>query len=177
MKKLVILASLSLGLGAANAQIYGELAYGANQTKNNTGGSTFKSSPSGLRATLGYEIEKNFSVEALISLAQDTADIKQDGQTQQGLRTKIDSLYGLYLKPKYSLASDVEVFARLGYAHAKNKNTGFAPASESHSSISYGVGLSYALTPSVYLSADYMQYIRKTDLKGSGYTLGLGYRF
>lgn len=179
MKKLLIAASFAFGLCAAHAQMYGELGYSASKSTKSIDGERYESSPSSLRAILGYELHTNLAVEALLGLAQQDAGVKLNGAAVQGARSKNDSLFGLYLKPRYALTPELEVFGRLGYARAKITNTDPGPTvrSETHSGTSYGVGLSYALTPSVFLTTDYMRYISKSQVKGTGYTIGIGYQF
>ena len=41
----------------------------------------------------------------------------------------------------------------------------------------YGLGLSYKLSETMSLNADYMRYYNKNSVKGTGFTVGLGMRF
>ena len=43
--------------------------------------------------------------------------------------------------------------------------------------MAYGLGLSYKLSDKMSLNADYMSYYNKNDVKGTGFTVGLGIRF
>jgi len=49
--------------------------------------------------------------------------------------------------------------------------------SDSGGDMAYGAGLSYRITDTTSLNADYMSYYNKDGVKGTGFTIGLGMRF
>jgi opacity protein-like surface antigen len=177
--KAIFLASLGLAGTAAQAQaakspqnaIYGELGWSSITFKDS--GYSFK--PSAVRALIGTEINPNLAFEGMVGLgvADDTIRIANTPVTAE-----IDKTWGLYLKPKVSLANNVEVFARLGYArtHVSVSAPGYR-AADTGGDLSYGAGASVKLTDSISVNADYMSYYNKDGVKGTGFTVGLGFKF
>jgi opacity protein-like surface antigen len=73
----------------------------------------------------------------------------------------------------------LELFARVGFAESKLKATlvGEFSNSDSDNDVSFGVGMKYAFSKSMYGVVDYMRYYNKDDVKVDGFTFGLGYKF
>ena len=80
--------------------------------------------------------------------------------------------YGIYIKPQYPVTDKVKVYALLGYAGAqvkgKNVTDGFG----------YGAGVSYNVTPRVFLFGDYVA-LNDTNIKTDvgNANVGIAYRF
>lgn len=150
---------------------YGELGY--TSLKITDTGLSLK--PAAVRGILGYGFHPNFALEGMLAVGA-----RNDNSTISGVNveTKVQRAFGLYLKPRYSVTSDLELFARVGYADTKIKISGGGfSASDSDSDLSYGVGLSYKVTPMASLGIDYMSYYDKDGTKGNGFTLGIGFSF
>jgi opacity protein-like surface antigen len=130
----------------------------------------------------GYNAHENLAVEVLAGTG--LSDIKKNTCVGGGcipFKIQADSTFGIYAKPKIQLG-DVELFARLGYTHAKLKaKISFDGISESEreseGGFSFGVGVNYSLTKQWYVQADYMRYCDKKGIELSGPSISVGYRF
>ncbi len=176
MKKLALILALS-ACGIAQAQtaapspFYGEIGYAAVNTDVLGADSDLGMA----RGILGYELHPNVAVEAMFGLGVGD-DKTSDGEHTDKL--KLEHSYGLYLKPKLQLAQGLEVFGRIGYTRIKLELT--SPdhrETDSDDDVSYGLGVSYQFTKSVYGSFDYMRYYDKDATKIDGFSLAVGYRF
>ncbi|UXH77292.1 porin family protein [Roseateles amylovorans] len=171
MKKISVIAAALLLAGAAQAQsntsaVYGEVGYTFVTIDAGT-----DLEPGMLRGIVGWNVHPNLAIEGMLATG-----VKDDNTF--GLKTKVSRAYGVYLKPKYDFGNGFEVFGRLGYADLKLKQS-FQGASgtDSGNDVSYGVGASYSFNKNVYGTVDYMSYYDKDGVKGTGFTLGVGYRF
>ena len=151
--------------------VYGELGWASITYKE----SGYKLQPGMVRAIVGTEVNPNLSVEGMLGfgVADDTVNI-------QGVRVtgEINHAWGVFLKPKASVAPNLELFGRVGYV--KTKVTASVPGyaiSDTGGDLAYGAGLSYKISDSTSLNADYMSYYNKDGVKGTGFTIGLGLRF
>lgn len=152
---------------SAQAQVYVEGNYVP--TKITVGGESVK--PHIFSGIIGYDLHPNLSVEGMIGLGAKKATI-------DGTDVKYKSAYGVYLKPRYQVSQDVEVFARIGYIKSKlelSDSTG--TESDSSSSAAWGVGGSYAIDKNLYLTAGYNQLYKKDGWKVTGFNFGVGYKF
>lgn len=161
MKKLAIVSLLALAGAAAQAQnIYGDIAYQMHDTDLTT-------DPATLRATLGYEFNSQLAGEVMFGISA------RDGE-QSGVTAKLDHLFGIYAKPKVKLNDSFELYGRLGYVSSKvSASAGGSSISGSSSGLSYGIGASYYINPSLSLNVDYMDF---DDLEG-GVAFGVKYTF
>jgi outer membrane autotransporter protein len=178
MKKIVLVTATLLACAAAQAQTYVELAYTATKLEKNTSDLNIESKPSAVRGIVGYEFNPNLAFEGMASFGTGSSSITADGQSVADANFKIDNSLGLYLKPKVKLNDNIEVFGRVGYA--VSSYTIFESASSKSGttgSFSYGAGLSYAITPTISLNADYMQYLSKDKVTANGFSFGVGYKF
>lgn len=177
LKSAVVAAALASALGAhAQAQsaaspVYGELGWTSVTYKE----SGYKLNPKMVRAIVGTDLNPNLSIEGMFGFG-----VADDNVTIQGVRVtgEINNAWGVFLKPKANIAPNLDVFARLGYV--KTKVTASVPGyalSDSGGDTAYGAGLSYKLTETTSLNADYMSYYNKDGVKGTGFTIGLGMRF
>ncbi len=175
-----IAAAAFLAAGGAQAQaqakandtpFYGEIGYSALTYKD----PDLKARPKAVRLLGGYELNPNLGVEAHLLL-----NAKEGHTNYQGIpgQIKLDSAWGLFLKPKMAVMPDVEIFGRVGYARVRNTYTeaGFSDK-QSANSFAYGLGAAYSITDKVTLSLDYMSYYDRKDVRIKGPTLGLGIKF
>jgi opacity protein-like surface antigen len=179
VKKTILASALVLVASTAQAQFYGEVGYSWITAKDNVNGIGIKANPNAIRGILGFELHKNVAIEGLAALGVRDGDVKANGQTVPGVKLEVDNALGLYLKPKAKLNESFEIFARAGVARVEGTISvaGFGSASASETSFSWGGGLSYAISQTVGLNLDYMQYVSKDGFKATGFTLGLGMRF
>ena len=134
-----------------------------------------KASPTAVRLISGTDFHKYMGLEALFALS--TSDGSATINNVPG-RLKINNSWGLYLKPKFDVSPQIEVFGRIGFASTSLGGTGsLASASGTSQSGAYGLGLRFKFNKSLGINLDYMTYLQSgnTDVKGA--TIGLGYRF
>jgi outer membrane autotransporter protein len=161
-------ASLLVGVAAhaqqapAASPLYGELGYSWTQIH----GNGFKATPGAVRGIIGYDLNPNLAVEGM--LEGGTRDA-----TDNGVTAKLQSSYGLFVKPKYDFGN-AEVFARAGWART---NLDLSTGNVSSNDFAYGVGAKYNVTPRMNVGLDYTRLADKNGVKVDGVTLGLGYHF
>jgi opacity protein-like surface antigen len=188
MKHLAIAAAAAFALlGTAHAQqfqpfqpsnIYGEVGYTFLKFKSDD----VTTNPGAIRGMVGYEFHPYFAVEGMLmgGVSDDSTNVTVLGVPVTA-KMKVDSSYGVYLKPKYDI-NQFEVFGRLGWAHTKVRmeaSAGGITASDtsSGSDFSYGVGANWNINPKMRLGLDYMNYYDKDSNKIDGWTISFGYRF
>ncbi len=179
MIKLAIASALTLAAFGASAQMYGEIGVTAAKYKENLEpGFNAKSSPTALRGVFGYEINPNFAIEGMVGVGMSDDNLKVNGNTVPGVKMEVDSIFGIYAKPKIKFTPELEGFVRAGFAQSKGTFSGFGEQySAKESGFSYGLGMSYALNPKTSRNIDYMSYLDKNEVKVNGFTFGLGYKF
>ena len=182
MNKLVIASAFTLAAFSASAQLYGEIGVTSIKIEEATPGLNLESSPAAIRGVLGYEINPNLAVEGLVALGIGDDELRGNGQEIPDVKVETSSVFGIYAKPKVNFTPELEGFVRVGYA--RSKITTEAPAgseaSTSKSGFSYGLGVSYALSPQISLNVDYMSYLDQTDpddAKLTGLAFGARYTF
>jgi outer membrane autotransporter protein len=161
-------ASLLVGV-AAHAQqapvaspVYGELGYSWTQIH----GGGLKATPGAVRGIIGYDLHPNLAVEGMVE-----AGTGHD--TDNGVSAKLDSSYGLFVKPKYDFGN-AEVFARAGWART---NLNLSTGDVSSNNFAYGAGVNYNVTSRMNVGLDYTRLADKDGIKVDGVTLGVGYHF
>lgn len=183
MKYVLIATAVAAASLSAHAQqkpnFYVEAGYTFLNYEEDVWGDTYTSSPKAIRFTAGAELSKNVAIEAMIGLNGGDDSVSSDGVTYSSVKFKIDSMYGVYVKPKVELAPNFELFGRLGYTHATAtvSEPDYGSEEASDSSFSYGVGVSYRIDSKLSINADYMSYLNKTDYSAKGFTIGLGLQF
>ena len=177
MSKFIAITAFAITATAAQAQIYGEVGYTALTAKDTSSATTYKASPSALGVTVGYEVHKNVAVEAMGVFGISGDNIKKNG-TSTSDKFKVDSSYGVFVKPKAMLGENFEIFGRLGYMNTKVSNAGASSSSSlTKSSLAYGLGANYYVTKTTYLTVNYMNLYNKDSVKIDGITFGLGMKF
>lgn len=133
--------------------------------------------PGMLRGIVGVKVHPNIGIEAMIGRGIYSDDVKKDG-IDTPTRMRIEHSYGVYVKPSVQITPNLQLFARLGYAHSRVKLVEPGGSrSDSEGDISYGAGLSYQFTPRIFGAFDYMSYYSQDGVKADGFTFGVGYRF
>ena len=177
MSKLIAITAFAITATAAQAQIYGEVGYTALKGTQTSGANKLEASPNVLGATIGYDVHKNVAVEAMGVFGVKDDTLKFNG-TSLPAKAKINSSYGVFVKPKTMLSENFEIFGRLGYMNSKASVTGGNLSTFSAgSSLAYGLGANYYVTKATYLTVNYMNVYNKNNLKIDGVTFGLGMKF
>jgi len=125
--------------------------------------STHSKTPLLARLIVGKEINQNLAAEGMVGV---TLSKDQDLSA---------TTVGAFLKPKFEVAKDVEVFGRIGATHTGTKyNTG----SYSTTRAAYGFGVQMQINKDVYGQVDYMHYAKDdVGTNARGFTLSVGTRF
>lgn len=167
----ISLACASAAMAQMPAGVYGEVGYTA-ATYNSPG---FNVNPSAVRAIFGKSLDKNFNVEGMVAFGVANSSANVNGFD---VAVNIDNMYGLYLKPKYELNHDVELFGRFGFAHiGATASTMGVAVTDSVDGFSYGAGANYKINSKYSLNVDYMSYGVKDGGNYNGLTFGLGYKY
>lgn len=150
--------------------LYGELGYTWIKAKE----AGYELKPGVLRGIIGYEFSRFAAVEGMLGVGVQDDSVRFMGVDVTG---EVERAFGVYVKPKFNVTRELEVFARLGYADVKVKASALGiSATDSDSDFSYGVGASYTFNR-IYTALDYMVYHDKDGAKADGFTLSIGYRF
>ncbi|MDE2607887.1 MAG: porin family protein [Burkholderiales bacterium] len=168
-------ASAFLLLGtAAHAQqqsamspLYGELGYSWLNIKGN-GADTDSGA---LRGILGYDLMPNLAIEGMVAGGTSS-------DSNQGVTMKLHDSYGLFLKPKVDVGSNVELFGRLGWARSNvDVSCASGCANTSGNDFAYGLGVNYKINQQLRVGLDYTHLMDRGGVKVDGVTLGVGYHF
>ncbi len=163
-----------LATGAVSAQsmsnqgYYGEVGYTPLNIKNDSNG--FDITPKLARLIVGKEINKGLTLEGTYAFTASKDSAVVSGTKYTGKA----SLFGAYLKPKFEIVQDVEVFARVGALHAKYEDEG---SNFSKTKLSYGIGMQTQFTKDIYGQVDYMHYGKQDSVTARGFTVSVGTRF
>jgi opacity protein-like surface antigen len=177
ISKIIAIATVAVSATAAQAQLYGEVGYTSLTAKATSGANKIEASPSVLGATIGYDVHKNVAVEGMFVFGLSDDTVKFNGASIPA-QLKVDTSYGIFLKPKAMLTESFEVFGRLGYMDSKITASGAGlSASESDSGFAYGFGANYYFSKTTYLTVSYLNAYDKDDTKIDGVTFGLGMKF
>ncbi len=158
--------TLGLALLAAGAQaqsVYGEVGYTGLDYKE----PGLKVSPAMVRGVVGYEFTPHLAVEGMVGL-------NGGSDSSSGTTLKVDNMVGVFGKVQAPVTDALKVYGRLGLARTSLKANG---ASDSDTGVAYGAGVTYDLSKTTYLNADYTKYHDRDDQKLEGFTVGVGFRF
>ena len=126
-------------------------------------------------ARFGVGVHKNIAIEGMAGTGISDASFYY-GRTL--INTKVNSLYGVYLKPKFQVADSAELFARVGYAHVNvTASYGYGTYTAWGGSLSYGLGAQVSFTKTVYGALDWMSYYDKSGTTGKGPSVSVGVKF
>lgn len=178
MKKLIIVGAVALASASAQAQIYGEAGYTAFKYKLESSGNVMEAEPAALRGIIGYELNPHLAIEGLVAIEASDSQVTYNQANRPDDKYAVDYIFGVYLKPKIKLGDKVEIFGRAGFAEVRNiLQLSGVELEATKRSFSYGAGISYAITPTTYFNADYMQYLSKDGFTVNGLTFGFGFKF
>ncbi|WAC72972.1 porin family protein [Roseateles sp. SL47] len=180
MKKIALIAAALMAAGVAQAQtkaatspFYGELGYVFLKTEVDLGTETPKANPTAIRAIAGWDAHQYLALELMV--AGGASDDKFDGYITTA---KVKNSYGAFLKPKFALNEQFEVFGRLGWAKSKIQlSEPGTTLTSNDSDVAWGLGATYKFNKQWYGSMDYTNYFDKDGVKVDGFAINVGYRF
>ena len=175
--KVLSIVALAAAATGAQAQLYGEVGYAPLKFSGSDAGNTMTASPKVIGLTLGYDLYKNVAVEGIyaFSAGDDTATLNGAATVA---KLKVESAYGLFVKPKTMLGVNFEVFGRLGYIYKKVNVSGPGVSdSADGNGFAYGLGANYYFAPKTYVTVNYTNYYNKDDGKVDGFMFGVGMKF
>lgn len=156
MKKIMIGAALAVAALAASAQttgVYGEVAYGTIQAKNFGDAGM-------VRLTVGKELTPNIALEGQLGAGTSTNSL-----VGNLVGVKVDSMVGAFVKAKYDVTPQVEVFGKMGYARGNfTAHVGNMQVRAHDSDAAYAVGAKIALSKTSSIGVDYTQYGNDSSL-------------
>jgi opacity protein-like surface antigen len=177
MKRIAIAAAAAVAMlsTAAQAQqtnyFYGEVGYTVMKIE---GDGLPNVKPNALRGIVGYAYHPNLAMEGMLAFG-----VRDDSFNDAGVNVdvKLKNAWGIYLKPKFDVTPQLEVFGRLGATKTNIKATAAGVSeSERKGDLSWGLGAAYRFNPRMSVGLDYMRYSDDTS-RVDGVTLSLGYRF
>ena len=146
-----------------------------------------KVKPSMYKFIVGAEVHPNLAIEGMLaSGGSDNSTTMNVNGTPTNTSMKINSAYGVYLKPKFNVTNDLELFGRIGYNRfnltgVQNYTSGGIAYTDTlkgnGNSVAYGIGVKYNITREWSAVVDYMQYLKKDDTTINGLSFGLAYNF
>lgn len=168
ISKTAAIAAMALAAAGAQAQLYGELGYSALDVK----GSGISVNLGALTGTVGYDLHPNLAVEGMLAFGVNDDKVN-------GAKVELEHSYGLFAKPRIMLSPNFELFGRLGYVESKLKASapGYRSLADTDGDWAYGLGGNYYFDRNSYLSANYLRFYDKDNVKGDGFTIGVGMRF
>jgi opacity protein-like surface antigen len=158
--------TLGLALLAAGAQaqsVYGEVGYTGLDYK----APGLKVSPAMVRGVVGYEFSPSVAMEGMVGL-------NGGSDSAAGTTLRLNNVIGVFGKVQAPVTDALKVYGRLGVARTSLKANG---VSDSDTGVAYGAGVTYDLSKTTYLNADYTKYLDRDDQKLEGVTVGVGFRF
>lgn len=166
--------------GTAQAQTndlntYVEVGYSRVSVKASDFG--LKASPSVLSTTLGRRINANLAIEANLGLALGSDELTFNG-APTGVKAKLGTNLGVFLRPSVQLNDSVEFFGRAGWQRTRLKlSADGASDSASDNDFAYGFGVNYSLSKTSYLQASWLNQLSKGGVNAKAIGLSYGYRF
>ena len=120
----------------------------------------------GFTGRLGYDFMDNLGAELRGTAGLSKADT--------GI-SKFKQI-GAYLKPNYDITDSLNLYGLVGASSANLANP--TDLDKKETGLSYGLGLDYALSDSVSIFTDVLNYMKKSDTNSLwGLTVGAGYQF
>lgn len=162
-KSIMVLTGSLVLSGAAAADVYGGLSYGALETEF---GSREFDTPT-LNLAIGNVFNPNFAVEGRIGFG---VDDDSDG----GINAEIDDYLAVYAKPMLPLSDVLTLYGLLGVADT-TVDTNFGD--EDDDDISYGIGLSAKTRHNLDLFGEYVTLYDDDNVEITGFNLGANMRF
>ncbi len=183
MKKFLLASALLVSSLYAHAdatpRVFGEIGLAFVNYQEKGPGYVDEAAPKAYRLIAGAELGQNLDFEVMLGIGAGSDLVKENGVTYSDVNLKIDTMYGFFIKPKLEVSPILDLFGRLGYAHAAATASvdGYGSFTSSEAGLAYGVGVSLKFNPKVSFNIDYMSYLRKPAFTAQGVTFALGYKF
>jgi OmpA-OmpF porin, OOP family len=197
MKKIVLAGVIAVAFAAAPAFAQGYVGVGVGSsavtgvdqavgTVTLTGGNSSKTS---LKIFGGFQFTPNWAVEVQYSDLGKRDLVMRNGAAQVGSGNLNASQFGVAAVGILPLASNFSLFGKLGVSGNSSKvnlsvpAAGFAAgASENKTDLMIGVGLTYAITPSIAVRAEYEDFGKLSSgsggsIRANNFSVGLQYKF
>ncbi|NBX55224.1 MAG: autotransporter outer membrane beta-barrel domain-containing protein [Betaproteobacteria bacterium] len=133
----------------------------------NVKNSTSSYDPVGIRVGIAKPLWGAVEAEGLLGMGVQSGK----NNLNPALTTEVGSIVGAFIKPSMALGPAVSGFARVGLASTQIKN------GDTHTGLSSGLGLNYALDAHMRIYADYTVYKFSDNLGISAVNLGVNYGF
>jgi attachment invasion locus protein len=181
LRPLVAVAAMSAaGLGHAQAvdsPLYGEIGYTAIQAKASAGGLSAKFEPGLLTGIVGYRFHPNLSVEGMVGVGMGDDDVTVNG-FNTGIKGKLGTSFGVFLRPSMHVSESVELFGRVGFVRSSVKlSMAGMSESDSDTGLAFGFGANFHLTKSSYLQASWTSHYYDDGVKLEGLGVAWGMKF
>jgi len=98
MRQFILAGAMALVCAGAQAQFSAELGYTGTTMKAMDDGDSLKTYPAAIRGIVSYEVHHNLSLEGMLAFGLGDSAIKLNGASVAGLKTKLESAMGLYIK-------------------------------------------------------------------------------
>jgi len=133
----------------------------------------------GLRVRGGVEINPYLAFEVhLASGGSDRVTISEPGFGRYDVDMELDYLAGVFGRGQIPLAERFQLYGLVGYSKAKFTFKALGGSfSDDDTGLSLGLGGQFLATEHMFLSADYVLYLNKSDYDFDALSLGAGYRF
>jgi opacity protein-like surface antigen len=171
MNTLLAVAALSL-IATATTAVHANEWYGQTSLINinaDSGSDKFKGN--GISLLVGKNVGSGLSIEGQMFQQMSAAQV-------QGAAIKLGG-FGVYAK--YTLDTPLPAFkpyARVGAStNTVNSVENGVTEKGSESSLSFGGGVNYSITPKLYVNMDLTQYHKKNNATVTGVSAGLGFKF
>lgn len=139
--------------------------------------------PSMYKFILGAEVHPNLAIEGMLaSGGSDNTTQANVAGAPTSLNVKVNNAFGVFLKPKFNVTNDLELFGRIGYNRVNLNTTVTTPTvigtgRGGENSAAYGIGAKYNITREWSAVVDYTQYFKKEDITINGVSVGVAYNF
>lgn len=173
MKNIVKGLWLAAALGASSValaqstELVQGLRFDVSYSLLNVKNSTSSYDPVGIRVGIGKDIWSGVQAEGVLGMGVQSGK----NNLNPALTTEVGSFVGAYLKPSWAFSPAMSGFARMGLASTQIKN------GDTHTGLSTGLGLNYALDAHMRIYADYTVYKSSDNLGISSVNLGVNYGF
>ena len=186
---LIPLVALVGFVTSTNAEpLFVQMGYGSMKHNLKAGNIAVNSDVDQVTAAVSYQFHPNFAVEGLLGLGVGNKEFLATGTNT--FSNKINNMFGIYIKPKWSITETLSLNGRLGFSQAAMEITDRTSANERKlayisSGVSYGVGLSYAMSESFNMNLDYLVFggnlMGLNDANGSadfsGFNIAVDYKY
>jgi len=143
-----------------------------------TGTNYFDEDFSSVMLQAGYKFNSYFAVEGRYWFGLDDVDLGTVGNPDV---YDAPDAWGIYAKPMFPVTEDLDIYGLVGYADVTIEGNNGTPWSKDFDGFSWGLGLSYDITDSFTVFADYVALADETiafeDINIETYNVGVTYNF